>query len=98
MMALNAERLSKQISLGALAVAIPLHLFIDPVAGLSVRAAAAVAFAAGAFSARRWPLTPAVVATAAAVAPVGLAALMREGDERILREVGALFTRLRSAA
>jgi hypothetical protein len=45
MMALNAERLSKQISLGALAVAIPLHLFIDPAAGLSSRAAAASAFA-----------------------------------------------------
>ena len=75
MMALNAERLSKQISLGALAVAIPLHLFIDPVAGLSVRAAAAIAFAVCAFSARRWPLTPAIVATAAAIAPVGLAAL-----------------------
>ena len=75
MMALNAERLSKQITLGAVAVAIPLHLFIDPVAGLSVRAAAAIAFAVCAFSARRWPLTPAIVATAAAIAPVGLAAL-----------------------
>jgi hypothetical protein len=75
MMALNAERLSRQITLVAVAVAIPLHLFIDPVAGLSVRAAAAIAFAAGAFSARRWELTPAIVATAAAIAPVGLAAL-----------------------
>src|SRR5262245_65215070 len=75
MMAWNAERLSKQITLAALAVAIPLHLFIDPVAGLSVRAAAAIAFAVSVFSAKRWPLTPAVVATAAAIAPVGLAAL-----------------------
>src|SRR5678815_1015741 len=75
MMGLNAERLSKQIVLAALAVAIPLHLFIDPVAGLSIRAAAAIAFAVSAFAARRWPLTPAIVATAAAIAPVGLAAL-----------------------
>src|SRR4029079_17759171 len=75
MMSWSAERLSKQITLGALVVAIPLHLFIDPVAGLSVRAAAAIAFAASVFSAKRWPLTPAVVATAAAIAPVVLAAL-----------------------
>ena len=75
MMAWDAERLTKQITVGALAVAIPLHLFIDPVAGLSVRTAAAIAFAASVFSAKRWPLTPAIVATAAALAPVGLAAL-----------------------
>src|SRR5262245_16278221 len=75
MMAWDAGRLSKQITLGALAVAIPLHLFIDPVAGLSVRAAAAIAFAASVFAAKRWPLTAVIVATAAAIAPVGLAAL-----------------------
>src|SRR5262245_52883199 len=75
MMAWDAERLTKQITVGALAVAIPLHLFIDPVAGFSVRAAAAIAFAVSVFSAKRWPLTPAIVATAAAIAPVGLAAL-----------------------
>ena len=75
MMRWNAGRLSKQITLGALAIAIPLHLFIDPVAGLSVRTAAAIAFAVSVYSARRWPLTPAIVATAAAIAPVGLAAL-----------------------
>jgi len=75
MMRWNAARLSKQITLGALAAAIPLHLFIDPVAGLSVRAAAAIAFAVSVYSAKRWPLTPAIVATAAAIAPVGLAAL-----------------------
>src|SRR5262245_4660770 len=71
----NAERLSKQITLAALTVAIPLHLFIDPVAGLSVRIAAAIAFAASLFSAKRWPLTPVIVTTAAAIAPVVLAAL-----------------------
>jgi hypothetical protein len=71
----DAERLSKQITVGALAVAIPLHLYIDPVAGFTVRAAAAVAFAASSFSTKRWPRTPAIVATAAAIAPVGLAAL-----------------------
>ena len=71
----DAERLSKQITVGALAVAIPLHLYIDPVAGFTVRAAAAVAFAVSSFSTKRWPLTPAIVATAAAIAPVGLAAL-----------------------
>ena len=75
MMGWNAGRLSKQITLGALAAAIPLHLFIDPVAGLSVRAAAAIAFAVSVYSAKRWPLTPVIVATAAAIAPVGLAAL-----------------------
>jgi O-antigen ligase/polysaccharide polymerase Wzy-like membrane protein len=74
-MSADAERLSKQITVGALAVAIPLHLYIDPVAGFTVRAAAAVAFAASSFSTKRWPRTPAVVATAAAVAPVALAAL-----------------------
>jgi O-antigen ligase/polysaccharide polymerase Wzy-like membrane protein len=71
----DAERLSKQITVGALAVAIPLHLYIDPVAGFTVRAAAAVAFAASSFSTKRWPRTPAIVATAAAIAPVVLAAL-----------------------
>jgi hypothetical protein len=75
MLAADAERLSKQITVGALAVAIPLHLYIDPVAGLTVRAAAAIAFAASVFSAKRWPRTPAIVATAAAIAPVALAAL-----------------------
>jgi hypothetical protein len=71
----DAERLSKQITVGALAIAIPLHLYIDPVAGFTVRAAAAVAFGASSFSTKRWPRTPAVVATAAAIAPVVLAAL-----------------------
>ena len=71
----DAERLSKQITVGALAVAIPLHLYIDPVAGFTVRAAAAVAFAASSFSTKRWPRTPAIVATAAAIAPIFLAAL-----------------------
>jgi hypothetical protein len=71
----DAERLSKQITVCALAVAIPLHLYIDPVAGFTVRAAAAVAFAASSFSTKRWPRTPAIVATAAAIAPVFLAAL-----------------------
>ena len=75
MMAWDAERLTKQITILALTAAIPLHLFIDPVAGLSVRTAAAIAFAASLFFAKRWPLTPAIVATAAAIAPVGLAAL-----------------------
>src|SRR5215510_4144721 len=71
----NAERLSKQITVVALAVAIPLHLYIDPVAGFTVRAAALVAFAASSFSTKRWRRTPAVVATAAAIAPVFLAAI-----------------------
>ena len=71
----DAERLSKQITVGALAVAIPLHLYIDPVAGFTVRAAAAVAFGASSYSTKRWPRTPAVVTTAAAIAPIVLAAL-----------------------
>src|SRR6185436_2284769 len=64
-----------QITVGALAVAIPLHFYIDPVAGFTFRAAAAVAFAASSFSTKRWPRTPAIVATAAAIAPIFLAAL-----------------------
>ena len=71
----DAERLSKQITVGALAFAIPLHLYIDPVAGFTVRAAAALAFAASSFSTRRWRRTPAIVTTTAAIAPVFLAAL-----------------------
>src|SRR5580765_1385238 len=70
-----AERLSKRIAVTSLAFAIPLHLYVDPVAGLTVRIAAALAFAASLFCAKRWRLTPLIVATAAAIAPVLLAAL-----------------------
>jgi hypothetical protein len=70
-----AENLSKRIAVISLAFAIPLHLYIDPVAGVTVRAAAALSFAASLFCAKRWRLTPVIVATTAAIAPVGLAAL-----------------------
>src|SRR2546423_10614817 len=67
------ERLSKRIVIAALAVAIPLHLFVDPVAGWTLRVATAIAFVASLLCARRWPtLTPAV---AMAVLPLGPALL-----------------------
>src|SRR5215813_8144585 len=40
-----AEHLSKRIAVISLAFAIPLHLYVDPVSGLTVRVAAAVAHA-----------------------------------------------------
>src|SRR5215208_1717538 len=75
MFASMAERLSKRVVILALACAIPLHLLVDPVAGFTVRAAAALAFAASVFCAKRWSRTPLFVAAAAAIAPVALAAL-----------------------
>src|SRR5215471_14007374 len=69
------ERLSKRAVIMALACAIPLHLYVDPVAGLAVRAAAALAFAVSLFCAKRWSRTPVLVSAAAAIAPVVLAAI-----------------------
>src|SRR6476646_1800327 len=69
------ERLSKRAVIMALACAIPLHLYIDPVAGLAVRTAAALAFAVSLFCAKRWSRTPLLVSAAAAIAPVVLAAI-----------------------
>ena len=72
-----AERLTKQIGVAAVALAIPLHLYVDPVAGLTVRTTAAVAFAVTLVCAKRWRRTPTVVTAMAAVAPVVLAAFTR---------------------
>jgi len=70
-----AERLSKRAVIVALACAIPLHLYVDPVAGLAVRTAAALAFGVSLFCAKRWSRTPLLVSAAAAIAPVVLAAI-----------------------
>jgi len=70
-----AERLSKRAVIVALACAIPLHLYVDPVSGLAVRAAAALAFGVSLFCAKRWARTPVLVSAAAAIAPVVLAAI-----------------------
>jgi O-antigen ligase/polysaccharide polymerase Wzy-like membrane protein len=72
-----AERLTKRITIAALALAIPLHLYVDPTADLTVRATAALAFAVSLACARRWVRTPLVVSALAAIAPVVLAALTR---------------------
>ena len=69
-----AEPLSKRITVAALAFAIPLHLYLDPEAGLTLRLTAALAYAA-VLSARRWRRTPAAVAAVAAIAPVLLATI-----------------------
>jgi hypothetical protein len=69
-----AEPLSKRITVAALAFAIPLHLYVDPEAGLTLRLTAALAYAV-VLSARRWRRTPATVAAGAAIAPVLLATI-----------------------
>src|SRR5689334_18545917 len=56
-----AERLSKRAVIVALACAIPLHLYVDPVAGLAVRAAAALAFGVSLVCAKRWSRTALLV-------------------------------------
>ena len=71
------DRLSKRITIAAIAIAIPLHVYVDPATGWTLRGIAALAFVAGFVCARRWPsLTPGVAAAAAAVLPVFLAALL----------------------
>jgi hypothetical protein len=88
-----AERLSKRIVITALAFAIPLHLYVDPVAGFTVRAAAALGFGVSLFCAKRWARTPAVVAAAAAIAPVVLASLTGTAALNVFYTVilGAMF-------
>ena len=71
------DRLSKRITIAAIALAIPLHVYVDPATGWTLRGLAALAFVAGFVCARRWPsLTPGVATAAAAVLPVLLAALV----------------------
>src|SRR5438105_6522187 len=71
------DRLSKRITIAALALAIPLHLYIDPATGWTIRAVAALTFVVAFVCARRWrAITPAVVAAAAPLFPVVLASLV----------------------
>jgi hypothetical protein len=71
------DRLSKRITIAAIALAIPLHLYVDPATGWTLRGIAALAFGAGLVCARRWPsLTPGVATAVAAVLPVFLATLV----------------------
>src|ERR671936_2286550 len=62
-----AERLTKRISVAALALAIPLHLYVDPAGRVTIPIVAALAFTASLMCARRWPRTPTVVTGAATV-------------------------------
>ena len=67
------ERLTKIATLAAIASAVPLHLFVDPAAGWSIRALALLAFAASFIGARRWPrAAPAAVLVALPLAPAVL--------------------------
>ncbi len=71
------DRLSKRITIAAIALAIPLHLYVDPATGWTLRGIAALAFGAGLVCARRWPSpTPGVATAAATVLPVLLATLV----------------------
>src|SRR5712691_9666075 len=71
------DRLSKRITIAAIALAIPLHLYVDPATGWTLRGIAALAFGAGLVCGRRWPSpTPGVATAAATVLPVLLATLV----------------------
>ncbi len=71
------ERLSKRITLAAIALAIPLHLTVDPAVGWTLRLIAAAGFAAAFACGRRWPrLAPAVAIGAAPIAPAVLGAIV----------------------
>src|SRR5919201_7016803 len=91
-----AERLTKRISVAALALAIPLHLYVDPAGGTTIAVVAVLAFTASLVCARRWPRTPTVVTAAAAVVPVVLAALIHTAALNIFYTVilAALFAAL----
>ena len=72
-----AERISKQATLAAIALALPLQLMVDPAAGWALWIIAAAAFAAAVAGGRRWPrLAPAAVAGAAPIVPVLLASIV----------------------
>jgi len=67
------ERLTKAATIAAVAVAIPLHLYVDPTNGWPVRVLAAVLFGGGFLGARLWP--SAAPAVAMALLPLGPALL-----------------------
>ena len=74
-MRLSAERLSKTATLAAIALALPLHLWIDPAVGWTLRVVAAIAFIAAVMCGRRWGSTTVAVATGAGpILPALLAA------------------------
>lgn len=69
------ERLSKTATLAAVALALPLHLWIDPAVGWTLRVVAAIAFIAATMCGRRWGSTTVAVATGAGpILPALLAA------------------------
>src|SRR5436190_23225082 len=69
------ERLTKIATIAAVAVAIPLHLFIDPADSWRIAVLAIVLFTSAFLSARRWP--SAAPAVAMAVLPLGPTLLTR---------------------
>ncbi len=69
------ERLSKRATLAAIALALPLHLWVDPAVGWTLRVVAAIAFIAAVMCGRRWGSTTVAVATGAGpILPALLAA------------------------
>jgi len=73
-----AERLSKRITLAAVALAMALHLYIDPAAGWAIPAATAAAFLVSWMSARRWPsAAPAIVLALLPLGPALLTMIFR---------------------
>ena len=96
------EAAVKRLVLVALAVAIPLHLFIDPAAGWPVAIFAIVFFAAALLASRRWPSgAPAVVAMLLPLGPalltrlLGIAALNVFYTALLAGLLGAMLPRLR---
>ena len=73
-----AERITKRIVIAAVALAMALHLYIDPAAGRAIPAAAAVALAVSWVCARRWPsIAPAVVLGVLPLGPALLTLIFR---------------------
>src|SRR5437868_753762 len=71
------ERASKRIVIAAIALAIPLHFYIDPAGGVLLSIVAALVFAAALGCARIWRSVTLVTVTAStALMPVVLAALV----------------------
>jgi O-antigen ligase/polysaccharide polymerase Wzy-like membrane protein len=71
----SAERLSKTATLAAIALALPLHLWVDPAVGWTLRVVAVIAFIAAVMCGRRWGSTTVAVATGAGpILPALLAA------------------------
>jgi hypothetical protein len=92
-----AERATKRIAVAAIAVAIPLHLYVDPAAGLLLRIIAVFAVGAAFGLARRWPEQTVIGITALAVLmPAGLAVITHVAALNVFYTValGALFAAL----